>query len=58
MFTRQHFVAVAKVLRALPVEAKVLNETIEKFAAIFAESNDQFDRARFFKAAGHTDSVR
>lgn len=58
MFTRTHFEAVAKILRAarVPTDAVItqsVDKLVDDFADCFAESNPLFDRARFFAASGH-----
>jgi hypothetical protein len=52
MFTRRHYVEVAKVLKATHKSGPVLFETSLAFARMFAEDNQAFQADTFFRACG------
>jgi hypothetical protein len=52
MFTRRHYVEVAKVLKATYKPGLVLSETLLAFACMFAKDNSGFSAPEFFRACG------
>lgn len=54
--SRKQFVAIAAAVRESveknPAGVEFYREVANKLAAIFADENDRFDRARFIKACG------
>ena len=54
MLTRQHFEAVAQVLKAFPEGAPTASQAklAEAFADMFEAENPRFERGRFLKACG------
>lgn len=50
MFTRQHYIAHAKIVKGLPSRQR--KATANKFARMFAKDNPRFDRKRFMDACG------
>ena len=50
MFTKQHFIALAKLIKE--TDAKTKYEIAQDMAKLFSEDNPRFDSKKFFKASG------
>ena len=50
MFTKQHFEALAKLIKTS--EAKSKYEIAQDMAKLFSEDNDRFNVSKFYKACG------
>ena len=50
MFTKQHFQALAKLLKE--TDATTKQQLALDLAKLFSEDNPRFDRKKFFKASG------
>ncbi len=52
MFTKQHFVAIAKLLKESNAQTKY--QIAQDLAKLFEEDNERFSSEKFFKACGIT----
>ena len=52
MFTKQHFIALAKFVKESNLENKT--QLAENLAKLFSADNEKFNSAKFFKACGIT----
>ena len=52
MFTKQHFEALAKLIKESDAKSKF--ELAQDMAKLFLEDNERFNSAKFFKACGIT----
>ncbi len=52
MFTKRHFVAIAKLIKESNAEGKA--ELAQDLAELFSEDNDRFNVSKFYKACGLT----
>ncbi len=50
MFTKQHFIALAKLIKE--TDARTKYELARDLAKFFSEDNPRFDSKKFFKASG------
>jgi hypothetical protein len=50
MFTKQHFIAIAKVIKGSNSNSK--DEIAKEFAELFQSDNERFDIQRFLAACG------
>lgn len=51
-WTKKHFVAIAEVLRGLPVEGNSRHEVVAAFVAMLKTKNGRFDDGKFAEASG------
>ena len=46
-FTKQHYIAIAKIIRDSGAKGKVKASLCDEFAQLFAQDNERFDRGRW-----------
>ncbi len=54
-FTKRHFEAIAKLMKTTTAQSK--DEIIDALAKLFAEDNERFKAAKFYKACGTTQEI-